>query len=171
MDWRGSEGETIKRADIRRSLPSARVQKSSGNLVTSTCNGKNGDAKGVTKPWPRFQNIYHLSMMFFFLLFPIMAYFFFFPINDSQTVGNAGHIPRTRASCTRIIVLRQSAHCHLLYRGEKVPLIRTGLSLSAIHHHLTRWSSILITLSRSYTRARTHTHIRGWHARLHAISV
>lgn len=49
--------------------------------------------------------------------------------------------------------------CHLLYHGEKVLLIRTGLSLSAIHHHLTYWSSLLITPFLWHTHTCTHAHV------------
>ncbi len=56
------------------------------------------------------------------------------------------------------ISLPHPLHCHLLHHGEKVLLIRTGLSLSAIHHHLTYWSSLLITPSLSLSLTHTHTH-------------
>ena len=90
-------------------------------------------------------------------------------------LGNAGDL-LNRHTYTNMLLHRQSAllhplYCHLLYRREKVLLIRTGLSLSAIHHHLTSWSSLLITpfLSHTHTRTRTRSISTRTHRDTHEI--
>lgn len=98
-----------------------------------------------------------------FYSYSVFGLFFLSFFSVWKSLGNAEDLPNSH-TYTHTLLGCQSAlpifsTATFLYCGEKVLLIRTGLSLSAIHHHLTYWSSLLITLSLSLSRTLTRAHI------------